>query len=57
MRDITVSIDVYAKIWAVRRQGEATENEVLDRVMREYELWAPSHNAKGPVVQQLAAVG
>ena len=33
MRTITISTDVFAKIWAIRHKGEGTEDEVLRRVL------------------------
>jgi hypothetical protein len=35
MRQIEVDVDVFAAIWALRRTGESTENEVLRRVLLE----------------------
>ena len=34
MRTITISTDVFAKIWAIRHKGEGTEDEVLRRVLK-----------------------
>ena len=36
MREISVSIDVYARIWALREPGEATEDQILKRVLFSY---------------------
>ena len=36
MREITVSIDVFAAIWALRLPEEQTESQVLQRVLSEY---------------------
>ena len=33
MRTITISTDVFARIWALRDEGEGTEDEVLRRVL------------------------
>jgi hypothetical protein len=35
MREIKVSIDVFAEIWALRQPSEHTESEVLARILRE----------------------
>lgn len=34
MRSITVSADVFAAIWKVRRQGEETEDAILRRIFK-----------------------
>lgn len=36
MRDISISIDVFAGIWALRQPGEQNENDILQRVISEY---------------------
>ena len=36
MREISISIDVFAAIWAVRKPNENNENDILSRVMTEY---------------------
>lgn len=36
MRDISISIDVFAAIWALREPGEQSENDILQRVVAEY---------------------
>ncbi len=33
MRTITISTDVFARIWALRHKGEGTEDQVLRRVL------------------------
>jgi len=33
MPSITVSRDVYERIWSLKRQGEKTEDEILKRVL------------------------
>ena len=33
MRQIAVSVELFAKIWALREPGEATENDVLTRLL------------------------
>lgn len=37
MRDISISIDVFAAIWAQRISGEQTENDIMERVLMEYQ--------------------
>lgn len=36
MRDITISIDVFAALWALREPEEQSENTILQRVIGEY---------------------
>lgn len=36
MRDISISIDVFAGLWALRQPGEHNENDILQRVISEY---------------------
>ena len=36
MRNVSISIDVFADIWALRRPGEQDENDILQRVIKEY---------------------
>lgn len=43
MREIKVSTDVFAKIWALRASGEDTEDQILKRVLSNP---APSRHAK-----------
>lgn len=43
MREILVSIEVFAAIWALRRPGEQTENDILRRVIGEFSALAASH--------------
>jgi hypothetical protein len=33
MRQISISTDVFARIWACRKHGEETENAILDRII------------------------
>ena len=51
MRQISVSTDVFARIWSIRRPNEETESDVLARVLRSY-----SESADGGerVVQNIA---
>jgi hypothetical protein len=60
MRDISISIDVFAAIWAIRRPYENNENDILSRVLAEYlALPRPAEaslmNARGDLVQPLAS--
>ncbi len=34
MRNISISTDVYAAIWAARQPGESDENEILSRLLK-----------------------
>ncbi|WP_448581770.1 hypothetical protein [Thermaurantiacus sp.] len=43
MREILVSVDVFAAIWALRRPGEQTENDVLRRILGVKPLVADSN--------------
>jgi len=38
MRDISISIDVFAAIWALREPEEQNENDILQRVILEYRV-------------------
>ncbi|MFQ3596683.1 MAG: hypothetical protein SNJ63_11310 [Sphingomonadaceae bacterium] len=42
MREIQVSIDVFAAIWALRRLGEQSENDILRRILCEYPVVSES---------------
>lgn len=43
IREIDVEIDVFALIWALREPPESTENEILKRILSEFQrLQAPS---------------
>ncbi len=44
-RSITVSTDVYAAIWAARKEGEDSENAVLARILG----CKPSTKSKAPI--------
>jgi hypothetical protein len=56
MREITISIDVFATLWALRRPEEQSENEILQRVLREYaefeSVATPSASAKSQAISQ-----
>jgi hypothetical protein len=45
MRQIEVDLDVYSAIWARRRAGEASENDVLRRILLQDAMVEPPRDA------------
>jgi len=48
MRQISVSLDIFAKLWALRKEGEATENDILARLL---DGGAPSNLVSSSVIK------
>jgi hypothetical protein len=60
MREISISIDVFAAIWAIRKPHENNEDDILSRVMTEYlALSRPTEanlmTSRGDLAKPLAA--
>ena len=45
MRQIDISIDTFAAIWALRRNGENSENDILMRILKDINLYNTPKNS------------